>query len=168
MVTEPWISCKSTKSCAVHKTCKIQQNSLEIIPNTCWYNIFETYPGCWGCLLAVKLRIYCETLPFTAITASQITTYQKPSTKRQIKNWLISDHNFCFTFSWNLNLIEFEFLDNESAILCLLFHQQFSFLHLFSDSCFSFFFFLLLKQIINQQNNQTPHNKKSIINANNI
>jgi len=40
------------------KTLKILQNSLEIIPNICCYNIFETYLGCWSCLLAVNLQIY--------------------------------------------------------------------------------------------------------------
>ena len=36
-------------------------NSLEIFPNTCRHNIFESYLGCWGCLLAVNLLIYLET-----------------------------------------------------------------------------------------------------------
>ena len=43
------------------KTCKIPWNSLEILPNTCRHNIFESYHGCWGCLLAVNLLIYLET-----------------------------------------------------------------------------------------------------------
>ena len=38
------------------------QNSLEILSNTCLYNIFETYPSYRGCLLAVNVRIYLETL----------------------------------------------------------------------------------------------------------
>ena len=41
-------------------TYKIPWNSLHIIPNTCHYNIFETYLECWGCLLAVNLQICCE------------------------------------------------------------------------------------------------------------
>ena len=44
------------------KTRKIPRNSLEILPNTCRHNIFESYLGCWGCLLAVNLLIYLETL----------------------------------------------------------------------------------------------------------
>ena len=34
------------------------RNSLEILPNTCRHNIFESYLGCWGCSLAVNLLIY--------------------------------------------------------------------------------------------------------------
>ena len=42
------------------KTREIPRNSLEILPNTCRYNIFETYLGYWSCLLAVNLQIYLE------------------------------------------------------------------------------------------------------------
>ena len=40
---------------------EIPRNSREIIPNTCRHNIFESYLGCWGCLLAVNLLNYLET-----------------------------------------------------------------------------------------------------------
>ena len=43
------------------KTREIPRNSLEILPNTCRHNIFESYLGCWGCLLAVNVPIYLET-----------------------------------------------------------------------------------------------------------
>ena len=43
------------------KTREIPRNSLEILPNTCQHNIFESYLGCWCCLLAVNLLIYLET-----------------------------------------------------------------------------------------------------------
>ena len=43
------------------KTRKISRNLLEILPNTCRHNIFESYLGCWGCLLAVNLLIYLDT-----------------------------------------------------------------------------------------------------------
>ena len=43
------------------KTRKIPRNSLEILPNTCRHNIFESYLGCWGCELAVNLLIYLKT-----------------------------------------------------------------------------------------------------------
>ena len=43
------------------KTCEIPRNSLKILPNTCRHNIFESYLGCWGCLLAVNLLICFET-----------------------------------------------------------------------------------------------------------
>ena len=39
------------------KTQKIRQNSVEIISNTCLYNIFETYFSDWGYLLAVNFQI---------------------------------------------------------------------------------------------------------------
>ena len=54
-----WNSGKSTK---FTKTCKMPENSLEILSNTYLYNIFETYPSYRGCLLAVNVRIYLETL----------------------------------------------------------------------------------------------------------
>ena len=43
------------------KTREIPRNSLEILPNTCRHNIFESYLGCWGCLLDVNVLIYLET-----------------------------------------------------------------------------------------------------------
>ena len=43
------------------KTREIPWNSLEILPNTCQHNIFESSLGCWDCLLAVNLLIYLET-----------------------------------------------------------------------------------------------------------
>ena len=49
------------KSSKFTKTCKIPRNSVEILSNTCLYNIFETYLSYWGCLLAVNLQIYPET-----------------------------------------------------------------------------------------------------------
>ena len=36
------------------KTCKIPQNLQEILSNTCWYNIFETYLDYLGCLNAIS------------------------------------------------------------------------------------------------------------------
>ena len=43
------------------KTRKIPRNSVEILSNTCLYNIFETYLSYWGYLLAVNLQIYLDT-----------------------------------------------------------------------------------------------------------
>ena len=37
------------------------RNSVEILSNTCLYNIFETYLSYWGYLLAVNLQIYLKT-----------------------------------------------------------------------------------------------------------
>ena len=43
------------------KTPKILQNSVEILSNTCLYNIFETYLSYWGYLVALNLQIYLHT-----------------------------------------------------------------------------------------------------------
>ena len=43
------------------KTRKIPRNSLEVLPNTCQHNIFESCFSCWGCLLAVNVLIFLET-----------------------------------------------------------------------------------------------------------
>ena len=37
------------------KTRKIPRNSVEILSNTCLYNIFEIFLSYWGYLLAVNL-----------------------------------------------------------------------------------------------------------------
>ena len=60
-VAEPQISSKSANPVKFTKTRETPRNSLEILPNTCWHNIFESYLVCWGCLLAVNLLIYLET-----------------------------------------------------------------------------------------------------------
>ena len=49
------------KAAKFTKTCKIPRNSVEILSNTCLYNIFETFLSYWGYLLAVNLQIYRET-----------------------------------------------------------------------------------------------------------
>ena len=43
------------------KTPKMPRNSVEILSNTCLYNIFETYFSYWGYLIAVNLQIYLRT-----------------------------------------------------------------------------------------------------------
>ena len=43
------------------KTRKIPRNSVEILSNTCLYNIFETYFSYWGYLLAINFQIYLKT-----------------------------------------------------------------------------------------------------------
>ena len=60
------------------KTHEIPRNSLEILPNTCRHNIFESYLGCWGCLLAVNLLIYLE-------TSSPQRVKQHPKTTRRLR-----------------------------------------------------------------------------------
>ena len=51
---------KYSRQLQIHKN--RQNNSVEILSNTCLYNIFETYLNHWGYLLAVNLQIYLETL----------------------------------------------------------------------------------------------------------
>ena len=65
--------------------CKIQRNSREILSNTCRYNIFETYLGYWGCLIAENLQIYLETL------SPQCTNnvLKLPGVNYVAKNWAI-------------------------------------------------------------------------------
>ena len=67
------------------KMCKIQRNSREILSNTCRYNIFETYLGYWGCLIAENLQIYLETL------SPQCTNnvLKLPGVNYVAKNWAI-------------------------------------------------------------------------------
>ena len=53
---------KSAKSREIHKN---TQNPVRLARNltkccTCRHNIFESYLGCWGCLLAVNLLIYLQ------------------------------------------------------------------------------------------------------------
>ena len=43
------------------KTHKYMQNITKFTRNLIKYNIFETYLGYWGCLIAVNLQIYLET-----------------------------------------------------------------------------------------------------------
>ena len=42
------------KAAKFTKTHKIPRNSVEILSNTCLYNIFETFLSYWGYLLARK------------------------------------------------------------------------------------------------------------------
>ena len=60
-VTAPRNSGKSAKSREIHKNTKKPRNSVEILSNTCLYNIFETYFSYRGYLLAVNLQIYLGT-----------------------------------------------------------------------------------------------------------
>ena len=60
-VAEPRISSKSAKSREIHKN---TQNPAKFARNLTKYmsaHIFESYLGCWGCLLALNLLIYHET-----------------------------------------------------------------------------------------------------------
>ena len=69
-------------------TWKIMRNSVEILSNTCLYNIFETYFSYRGYLLAVNLQIYLGTSSLKrannvpklpgGIWIFSSATYQKP------------------------------------------------------------------------------------------
>ena len=56
------------------ETREIPRNSLEILPNTHQHNIFESYLGCSGCLLAVNLLIYLETSSLQQVKQHPKTT----------------------------------------------------------------------------------------------
>ena len=66
-VTAPRNSGKSAKSREIHKNTKIPRNSVEILSNTCLYNIFETSFSYRGYLLAINLQITetCKQRPET-------------------------------------------------------------------------------------------------------
>ena len=66
------------------KVCKIQRNSREILSNH-RYNIFETYLGYWGCLIAENLQIYLETV------SPQCTNnvLKLPGVNYVAKNWAL-------------------------------------------------------------------------------
>ena len=65
--------------------CKIPQNLREILSSTCRYNIFETYLGYWGCLIAENLQIYLETSsPQCANDVPKL-----PGVNYVVKNWTL-------------------------------------------------------------------------------
>ena len=97
-VSDIWRGCGATK---FTKTCEIPQNSLEILSNTCWYNIFETYLSYWGCLIAVNLQIYLETLsPQRADNVPKLPglnyVAKKLGTSHDVKNFAIGSFLECF------------------------------------------------------------------------
>ena len=74
------------------KRCEILRNSLEILPNTCWHNIFGSYLGCWRCLLAVNLLIYLETSSLQRVTTSQnyqVFLNENPGVPSTHKPWTL-------------------------------------------------------------------------------
>ena len=68
------------------KTHKIPRNSVEILSNTCLYNIFETYLSYWGCLLAVNLQIYLETSSLKCVN----NVPKLPGVNYVAKNWALA------------------------------------------------------------------------------
>ena len=57
------------------------KNLLEILSNTCRYNIFETHLSYWGCLTAVNLQIYFE------ISSPQTLCREKLGTSHDVKSF---------------------------------------------------------------------------------
>ena len=68
------------------KTLKIPQNSVDILSNTCLYNIFETYLSYWGYLLAVNLQIYLDT--WSLKRANNVP--KLPGVDYVAKNWALA------------------------------------------------------------------------------
>ena len=66
------------------KTPKIPRNSVEILSNTCVYNISETYFSYRGYLLAVNLQIYLETLSLKRTN----NVPKLPGVDYVVKNWV--------------------------------------------------------------------------------
>ena len=91
------------------KTREIPRNSLEILPNTCRYNIFETYLGYWSCLLAVNLQIYLEisSLPRVNIVPKLPGVLRLMLRKhgdwpqcKKLCHWCISGAYCCWNSKW--------------------------------------------------------------------
>ena len=90
VVTEPQNSSKSAK---FTKTWKIPPNSVEILSNTCLYNIFETHFSYWGYLIAINLQImYIRTSSLhlcKMCKQSPETTRHKLGTSHDVKSFAI-------------------------------------------------------------------------------
>ena len=68
------------------KTREIPRNSVDILSNTCLYNIFETYLSYWGYLLAVNLQIYLDTSSLKR--ANNVP--KLPGVDYVVKNWALA------------------------------------------------------------------------------
>ena len=77
---------KSAKSREIHKDTKNTSKFIEILSNTCLYNILETYFSYWIYLLAVNLQIYLRTLSLKR--ANNIP--KLPGVDYVAKNWALA------------------------------------------------------------------------------
>ena len=68
------------------KTRKIPRHSVEILSNTCLYNIFETYFSYRGYLLAVNLQIYLGT---SSLKRANRLCCEKLGTSHDVKGFAI-------------------------------------------------------------------------------
>ena len=76
---------------------------VEILSNTCLYNIFETYFSYWGYLLAVNLRIYLGTSSLLK------TCKQLPGINYVAKNWALAMmllKGFAIAHFWSILLLK--------------------------------------------------------------
>ena len=86
VVAEPRNLGKSAKSREIHKDTKNTSKFIEILSNTCLYNILETYFSYWIYLLAVNLQIYLRTLSLKR--ANNIP--KLPGVDYVAKNWALA------------------------------------------------------------------------------
>ena len=100
------------------KTHKIPQNSVEILSNTCLYNIFETYLSYWGYLLAVNLQIYLETLSLKH--ANNVP--KLPGVDDMVKNWALAMmlKALLLPYFWSLLLLKEQILTSVRKTLKML------------------------------------------------
>ena len=81
------------------------QNSVEILPNTCLYNIFETYLSYWGYLLAVNLQIYLKTSSLKCACkqcpkTTGVDYIAKNWALAMMNHWFISGAYCCWKCKW--------------------------------------------------------------------
>ena len=81
-------SCGAAKSRKFTKMRKIPRNSVEILSDTCLYNLFETYFSYWGYLLAINLQIYLR-LTLSLKCANIRLCCKKLGTSHDVKGFTI-------------------------------------------------------------------------------
>ena len=79
-------SSRGRRAAKLTKTRKIPRNSVEILSNTCLYNIFESYFSHRGYLLAVNLQIYLGT---SSLKRANRLCCEKLGTSHHVKGFAI-------------------------------------------------------------------------------
>ena len=77
------------KAAKFTKTSKIPRNSVEILSNTCLYNIFETFLSYWGYLLARKRVNLSRTTYRNSETNRRTLCGEKLGTSHDVKGFAI-------------------------------------------------------------------------------
>ena len=77
------------KAAKFTKTSKIPRNSVEILSNTCLYNIFETFLSYWGYLLACKRVNLSRTTYRNSETSRRTLCGEKLGTSHDVKGFAI-------------------------------------------------------------------------------